>query len=335
MDVDPPIPAQVMNQDADSQADRLPIAGSGISRLDAARWLLVVLGVGAVATAAKLLPLFFDDRGLWILRGLLSVAVICLVGAMAVRHYRQWVVPREQMRELVREIRRGRASIEEFSQLQGRGLQSLGEEIKAVLHELKLQRQAVTELNAEVHKRIANRTSALERTIASLRNQASRDGLTGLYNRRMLDDLLQQFVAQCDTDKKPLAMLMLDMDFFKELNDTRGHAAGDELLRSVGQIISSTIRDGDVAFRYGGDEFVILLPSCDAAPAQRVGERLQSLVQSLTSTYKMVRKPGLSIGVATLAELTEPTAANLIRLADRRMYEFKATRRSVAAAKRE
>jgi len=315
--------------------DALPIADPKISRLDVARWLLIILGVAAVGTAAKLLPFFLEDQGVWILRTLLSAAVICLVGAMALRHHREWVVPRERMRNLIREIRLSQAPIEEFSQLQYRGLQSLGEEIKAVLHELKLQRQAVNELNAEVRERIANRTSAMERTIAALRNQASRDGLTGLYNRRMLEDLLPQLVSQSNTEKKPLSLLMMDMDHFKELNDTLGHAAGDELLRSVGQMISSTIRAGDVGFRYGGDEFVILLPSCAAAPAQRVGERLQSLVQSLAATYKVAHKPALSIGVGTLIDLTEPTAPNLIKRADERMYESKSARRPAPAAKRE
>jgi len=128
-------------------------------------------------------------------------------------------------------------------------------------------------------------------------------------------------------------MLMLDMDFFKELNDTRARR-GDELLRSVGQIISSTIRDGDVAFRYGGDEFVILLPSATLPSAAR--RRAVAIAGAVTDLNIQDGPQARAVNWgATLAELTEPTAANLIRLADRRMYEFKATRRSVAAAKRE
>jgi diguanylate cyclase (GGDEF)-like protein len=122
------------------------------------------------------------------------------------------------------------------------------------------------------------------------------------------------------------------MDRFKALNDTLGHVAGDEILRLVGQIIHSTIREGDFGFRYGGDEFAIVLPGCEATAARRVINRLQSLVQEMGATLKPSLRPRLSIGLSTLADLAEPTGINLIKRADERLYESKAAQRQLDAA---
>ncbi len=124
---------------------------------------------------------------------------------------------------------------------------------------------------------------------------------------------------------------MFDMDRFKALNDTMGHVAGDEILKSLGQIIQSTIREGDFGFRYGGDEFAILLPGCEAAASKRVTDRLHSLVQALGGTLKPGLRPRLSIGISTLAELSEPTGINLIKKADERLYEAKAAQKQADA----
>jgi diguanylate cyclase (GGDEF)-like protein len=288
--------------------------------------LLLVVGVAAVIGIAKLLPFFLAENSNQVLRTTLAVAAVCLAVAMTLRHRRQWVLPANEMRRLIHLIRVGRAPIEEFAASNFGCLGELGAEATLLLQDLRQQRQAVNELKEEVRQRIANRTSVLERTIASLRNQAARDPLTGLYNRRMLDQLLPQLIAQFQTEHKSLTLIMIDLDYFKKLNDTLGHAAGDEMLKAVGQIIHSTIRDDDFGFRYGGDEFVLLLPGCDAAVSKRICERLQSLVSSMGKTYKVAQSPRLSIGVSTLAELSEPNAANLLKKADERLYETKARR---------
>ena len=295
--------------------------------------LLLLAGVAGVALIAKLLPMFLDENYTRIfLRVVLVAAGLCLSGTMTFRHRRQWVLPGIQMRRLIHEIRVGRAPIEEFAHFDPGSLHELAAEVKLLLHDLRQQRQSIVELKDEVRQRIANRTNVLERTIASLRNQAVRDPLTGLYNRRMLDQLLPQLIAQLQTEHKQLTLMMIDLDYFKNLNDTLGHAAGDELLKSIGQIIHSTIRDGDFGFRYGGDEFVLLLPGCEAAVATRIGERLASLVGSLGKTYKLAQGPQLTLGISTIAELPQPTAAALLKRADDRLYEAKAKRGQPAPA---
>src|SRR5207244_8958378 len=128
-----------------------------------------------------------------------------------------------------------------------------------LLRDVRVQKAEVAALEAEMRRRLANRTDALERTIESLRHQATRDALTGLFNRRFLDSFLPQAVQKCLGSKTELCLLMIDVDHFKKLNDTLGHPAGDALLKSIGQIIRSTARGEDVAFRFGGDEFSIVM----------------------------------------------------------------------------
>jgi GGDEF domain-containing protein len=216
------------------------------------RAMLLVLGVTVVGVVAKILTLVLPDESMPILRIALSASVVGLAFLMAGRQRKQWALPAKEMARLVHEIRVGRAPIEEFNTLVNGGLQDLAGEVKLLLHELRHQRQAVDKLKDEVEQRIANRNSVLERQIKALRSQAVKDALTGLYNRRMLDQLLPQLMTHCIAEHKPLTLLMFDMDRFKTLNDTLGHVAGDEILKSLGQIIQSTIREGDFGFRYGG-----------------------------------------------------------------------------------
>jgi diguanylate cyclase (GGDEF)-like protein len=292
--------------------------------------MLMLVGVAAVGAIAKLLPLVLNDTDS-VLRIILAGAAVCMAIAMALRHRKQWVLPSDTMRRLVHEIRIGRAPMEELAEFNPGCLRELCTEVKLLLHEIRHQRQAVHDLEEEVRQRIANRTSVLERTIISLRNQIVHDPLTGLYNRRMLDQLLPHLVTQSLADHKPLALMMIDVDHFKELNDTLGHTTGDDMLRSVGQIIHSTIRESDFGCRYGGDEFAIILPGSEGAVAKRVGERLQSLVHSLVEGYKLARRPRLSIGISTLEEQGVPTASNLLKRADERLYESKWIHRTTVA----
>ncbi|MGA2440032.1 MAG: GGDEF domain-containing protein [Tepidisphaeraceae bacterium] len=310
-----------------------PRRGRNIWRLTVAPAALMLVGVAAVGAIAKLLPLVLNENADSVLRVVLAGAAVCMAVAMALRHRKQWVLPSDTMRRLIHEIRIGRAPIEDLAEFHPGCLRDLCTEVKLLLHEMRHQRQAVIDLKEEVRQRIANRTSVLERTIVSLRNQIVHDPLTGLYNRRMLDQLLPQLVSQSLAERKPLTLMMVDVDHFKELNDTLGHTAGDDMLRSVGQIIRSTIRDSDFGCRCGGDEFAIILPGCQVSVAKRIGERLESLVHLLVESYKVTRRPRLSIGISTLEEQPEPTAANLLRRADERLYESKGVHRTPVAPK--
>ena len=195
--------------------------------------------------------------------------------------------------------------------------------MKQVFFELRQQKAEIAGLEHDLRQRIAQRTDALERVIGSLRQQATRDGLTGLFNRRFLDTYLPQLWERCQASGTNLALLMMDVDHFKTLNDTLGHAAGDEMLRMTGQVIRSAARGEDAVFRCGGDEFVVLMPDCDAEAAKVLGEHISKMVDGLARTWRVNPPPRISVGYATMLDLPEPSPKALLAAADGRLYEKK------------
>jgi diguanylate cyclase (GGDEF)-like protein len=222
----------------------------------------------------------------------------------------------------------GEISIEELtsaSVARGRW-KPLVQVIARILLDLKQQRAELAGLEQEMRDRIANRTDALERKIGSLQLQATRDVLSGLGNRRGLEAALPRLIEQYNSSGTNCALLMIDVDHFKPLNDTLGHAAGDQLLRELGQLIRSTLRGNDQAFRCGGDEFVVLLHACDFNAGMLIARRLEQLVKGLTNSLRVVSPPQLSIGVCALSELNPPTADSFLQTADARLYAVKSQR---------
>ena len=142
---------------------------------------------------------------------------------------------------------------------------------------------------------IANR-----RLMAALQGQASTDARTGLANSRTFDEAVEEALASRRPNES-LAVLMLDIDHFKDFNDRFGHPAGDDALRSFAQILESCMRDNDLAARYGGEEFTVLLPNIDATRAVAVAERIRQRTEStiLTLGPGMTARLNVSIGVAT------------------------------------
>jgi diguanylate cyclase (GGDEF)-like protein len=144
---------------------------------------------------------------------------------------------------------------------------------------------------------------------------ALRDPLTGLANRRRLDhDLATSAVAE-----EQVAFLMIDIDHFKAFNDAHGHQRGDDLLRIVAGAIAGAVRDGDVVYRYGGEEFSVLLPGADTPTAAGVGERVRAAV--IVATAGMIHPTTVSVGVA--AQVAPVTPALLVERADAALYAAK------------
>jgi two-component system cell cycle response regulator len=161
-----------------------------------------------------------------------------------------------------------------------------------------------------------NQLKALNQKLQSL---AVTDGLTGLHNHRAFQDYLEEQFQVAMRNRQPLAVILMDVDHFKQYNDTYGHQAGDEVLRQVAQILSAHVREGDFVARYGGEEFVIVLPRTDLESAVAVAERLREAVQSAEWRLRPVTG---SFGVACIRPDME-TRQELIEAADQALYQAK------------
>jgi diguanylate cyclase (GGDEF)-like protein len=149
------------------------------------------------------------------------------------------------------------------------------------------------------------------------------DPLTNLYNRRHLFSRLEAELARVRRGH-PLALVMLDLDGFKKVNDSLGHQRGDELLKDIADAVRGTTRETDVAGRYGGDEFLVVLPDTDVEQARLVAERLASSVREAGRRFDPAHPVTASIGIAVAAPARPPeSAATLLRLADERAYRAK------------
>ena len=153
-----------------------------------------------------------------------------------------------------------------------------------------------------------------------LRNQALRDSLTGLYNRRYMEDMLQRFAHIAERSKSPVSVLMLDLDNFKKLNDEHGHLVGDTVLRAVASTLTGSLRDTDVACRYGGEELAVLLPGCALEDAAKKAEALRLRIEQLSELHGV--RISASIGVASMPQ-TSASATELLSMADAALYQAK------------
>ncbi|TVR06157.1 MAG: diguanylate cyclase, partial [Spirochaetaceae bacterium] len=197
-------------------------------------------------------------------------------------------------------------------------------------------------------RRLRTEHSGLTRRAAELTSMSMTDELTGLYNRRFFDRVLPTSIDHARATMKPLSLVYVDLDGFKQLNDSRGHACGDTVLRIVGAIIRANVRGGDYPCRIGGDEFALILPGAHATEARLTAERIREGIEqkrvipplragvrdhavpdaegcsdempTSTATGPLVKS--VSIGVAELNG--EETAQLLINRADRAMYRVKA-----------
>jgi two-component system cell cycle response regulator len=160
------------------------------------------------------------------------------------------------------------------------------------------------------------------------------DQLTGLHNRRYMGRHLDNLLAQSRKTGKPLAFVIMDIDFFKSVNDTHGHDIGDEVLREFARRIASNVRGIDLACRFGGEEFVVVMPDTDIAYAYAVAERLRKSIE--TTPIEISRAPGkltitISIGIAA-SEDENDSAEDLLHRADQALYRAKKTGRNRVVA---
>jgi diguanylate cyclase (GGDEF)-like protein/PAS domain S-box-containing protein len=170
---------------------------------------------------------------------------------------------------------------------------------------------------------------------SQLREQAIRDVLTNLFNRRYLEETLERELARATRESYPLCVIMMDLDYFKEVNDTYGHEAGDIVLKTLAQTVTSKSRHGDFVCRYGGEEFVLVMPNIGIEKARERAEDLHTTINALNIPYgRFNLTTTISMGIAWYPA-HGATKEDLLRAADKAMYMAKNTGRNRVIVYRE
>jgi len=197
----------------------------------------------------------------------------------------------------------------------------------------RLQSEVEVRMKAQQELELANATLQsqileIQCLQAKLREQAIRDSLTGLFNRRYLEETVERELAAASRERSALTIILLDLDHFKQFNDKFGHAAGDSVLRSVGILLRGNTRTSDVACRYGGEEFIVVLPGAGLELAHERAEFLRMIFEQSEITFNgMPLKATLSAGVSAFPAHGS-TGEDLIRAADSAMYGAKRSGRN-------
>lgn len=167
-----------------------------------------------------------------------------------------------------------------------------------------------------------------KRLMDSLRENALRDGLTGLYNRRFLEEYVETLMATVERRRSQFAVLMLDFDYFKQVNDTYGHEAGDKVLKALAEIVMRNVRSSDMVVRYGGEEFLVILLDTEGENAERIAEKIRGEVAGAKINLpNVVLQKTISIGVAQYPNDAD-TFWQVVKYADVALYEAKRSGRN-------
>ncbi|MBN2499509.1 MAG: diguanylate cyclase [Anaerolineales bacterium] len=180
--------------------------------------------------------------------------------------------------------------------------------------------------NEQIKQKALNKTEALQN---EMRHLATIDDLTNTFNRRHFYAHMQEAMMQAQKTKQPLSLVLFDLDHFKQINDNYGHTIGDQVLTAVVKRCQGSIREGDILWRYGGEEFIILMPDTPLKTAQRIAERLCGIVQrDAIRTDAGFIPVTISLGVAAVPEGEEITITTLLDHVDEAMYAAKQSGRN-------
>ncbi len=249
---------------------------------------------------------------------MIGVGLIATVGVIPLGFFmvRRVVAPVESLADTMMRCAQGNLSVR--SEVNRRDeIGSLARAFNRMADQHQQTHERIVRLNAELEERVTFRTQ-------QLRELASRDPLTGLFNRRYFNEVLERRFSEAMRYESDLTCIMLDLDEFKAANDAFGHHVGDELLVLTSATILSQLRNADVAARYGGDEFIVLLPQTDAEQAHTLAERIVlKFTRDALQRFPKVAV-AMSLGIASLHGLQNKDAESLIRAADHAMYDAKA-----------
>lgn len=184
-------------------------------------------------------------------------------------------------------------------------------------------RQRANRLERSITARVAHATDRITRELKQAQRKIWTDPLTQLGNRRLLDEKFAEIFLAQEESGQELSIVMMDIDNFKPLNDSLGHPAGDDLLKFVGELLGGCLREQDLAVRYGGDEFMLILPSVSPEHAQAIAERTIAMFAQQARLLPAAVRPSISAGIASLQRNRPASAELLIRMADSALYEAK------------
>ncbi|WP_455929724.1 sensor domain-containing diguanylate cyclase [Pseudomonas fluorescens] len=227
---------------------------------------------------------------------------------------------------LVQEQQPGAAFPQEHSVLE---IAQLGRSLTRMTQSLLAKERQLQEANASLEATVAQRTADLTQANADLLNLATHDALTGVYNRRRFDEKLAENSLLFQRTGRTFALLLIDADYFKRVNDTYGHAVGDEVLCQLAALIESNTRATDFVARYGGEEFAVLLPEVEEPDSPDVvAEKIRAAVAA--AKFSTVGHVTVSIGVS-LAEPADRDSSALLKRADMQLYQAKGAGRNRVA----
>jgi len=182
-------------------------------------------------------------------------------------------------------------------------------------------------IKSENNKYVIDTFEGINKLVENLEKHAIYDPLTQCFNKKEIEILLEKSLKEALRYNKPLSIMMLDIDFFKKVNDTYGHLAGDIILKEVANIIKSTIRNSDICGRFGGEEFIVVLPNTKLSGAMRLAERIRENIEKNKFVFKNKKIPiTISIGITSASK--NDSLFSLIERADEALYEAKSKGRN-------
>jgi len=308
-----PIPADGLRAAPELQLAAVPIRLSGSDDV-----------IGTLVCAARpLRQLAMSSGEAWqfFARLLLIAAAGMVLGFWYLK--RNVLIPLAGLADRSAQIRRAKAAAGDDAAERADEIGDLARVLSDMHMDLEEWRARAGRLERSVGHRIAAETQKITRELEKTKRKIWIDELTKLGNRRLFQDKFGEiFQAQRDAGQD-LAVVMIDIDNFKTLNDTLGHPAGDELLRFVGELLKQSLRGQDLAIRYGGDEFLVILPAVALNDACSIAERTCALFAQQAKLLPIETKPSLSAGVASLWQHRPESAEALLQFADEAVYAAK------------
>lgn len=292
--------------------------------------LTVSLNGDSSTAARKVLILLRDDsyRARWMRTTGLFALLVGVFALVTIRSMRQWFEESitGPLQIMVQAVRNPDLHPNPSRWSRSRGwseTSEIGRVFEDLLAAMAVSEARVQEVEREMMQKIRKHQQGFDRELRRARDQATMDELTGLRNRSFLSSMLEPLYVMQKKQKQNLAVVMIDMDNFKQYNDNHGHLVGDALLRFVGSLLKSAVRPSDHAVRFGGDEFLLLLPDTDAKEAAAVTERVVKLFRQYVSRLGPQQDLSMSAGIATLFAQESGTGEGLIELADAALYQAK------------